>query len=379
MYCISINYKNADITLREKLALTKNAQRELISGLVLSKAADECIILCTCNRTEIYFCGGKGCESTVIEALAEASEIDGALLAKILMLFMGDGALRHLMRVVCGIDSMVIGEDEILGQTKDAYMFAKESGCVGRNLNIIFQSAFACAKRVKTDTLLSKTSVSVATLAANEAAKFKKNVTAMVIGASGRTGSMIVKNLASHKNTTVIATLRNHTPRIDFMDNPDIRLVDYSERYSYFPQCDCVISATSSPHYTVTAFDSEKHLSDGKERLFIDLAVPPDIDREISAFEGVSLINIDYIEQLAAKNNEIKMHSIDFAEKIIAHDIDELKKNLLFHDVYSSLKISPDGLSAERIKELIYKMKSEASFGEFRAFIGALKNLLDEV
>lgn len=379
MYCISGSYKSADIELRKKLAFSENIRNKISSELIKSGCVSECVVLCTCNRTEVYFCGGKDSEKSVIVALAEYAGITEDLLSKHLLFFYKDNAISHLFKVACGIDSMVIGEDEILGQTKSAYLLAKENNTVSYELNMIFQAAFACAKKIKTETALSKTSVSVATLAANGAAKFKENVSVLVIGASGKIGTTVLKNLASYKNVSVRVTLRHHNSNLKFIEDMGIETVDYKNRYEYIESSDCIISATSSPHYTITLYDLKKHISDNKKRLFIDLAVPPDIDNSITDLSGASLINIDYFEQLAKENNALKLDSVDTAKEIIADEINTLKKDLIFHSFLPSLDRVKEELADKSLEELIYRMKSESSAEEFSAFINILKTFENQV
>lgn len=371
MNCISISYRSADIYLRKQLAFSVDIRKKILGELLEKGCVSQCVLLCTCNRTEVYFCGEK---NSVVKALADYSGISEALLSKYIMFFFGEGAVNHLFKVACGIDSMVIGEDEILGQTKAAYAFSKEYGYVSHELNMIFQSAFACAKKIKTQTVLSKTSVSVATLAANEAAKLSENVKVLVIGASGKIGTTVIKNLISHKNVRVKATLRRHNSDFEFVKSLPVETIDYNNRYDYIDEADCIISATSSPHYTVTFFDIKEKMTSNKGRLFIDLAVPPDIDRGIAQINGVRLIDIDYFEQLAKENNALKLDSVEAAKQIISEDIDELKKDLLFHDFLPLLSKIKDSVSDKPIERILYKMKSDASADEFNAFLNVLKS-----
>lgn len=371
--CISFSYKSADINLRKKLAFTENTVYEISSKLIGNGNISECVIICTCNRTEVYYCGNKNSKNDVINSLADYSGITQALLSKHLLFFEADNAITHLFKVACGIDSMVIGEDEILGQTKSAYLSATQNNTVSYELNMIFQAAFACAKKIKTETALSKTSVSTATLAANEAAKFSNNVKVLVIGASGKIGTTVLKNLASHKNVSVRVTLRHHNSALKFIQDLGIETVDYKDRYDYIKSSDCIISATSSPHYTITQYDLQNCITDAKKRLFIDLAVPPDIDESITKIGGVQLINIDYFQRLAKENNALKIDSIEAAKEIIKEETDTLKKDLIFHDFLPLLSKVKENLSDKFLENLIYKMKSDTSSDEFSAFINVLK------
>lgn len=373
MYCISVSYKSADIDLRKKLAFSEDDCRRISSDMINSGCVTQCVMLCTCNRTEVYFCGEKGSENGVIQSLCDNAEITKTLLLKHLLFYYGDNAVLHLFKVACGIDSMVIGEDEILGQTKNAYLSAKENNAVSYELNMIFQAAFACAKKIKTETALSKTSVSVATLAANEAAKLDDNVRVLVIGASGKTGSTVLKNLVSHKNVTVMTTLRHHNSVWKLIKDMGVQTVDYSKRYEYINDADCIISATSSPHYTITGHDLKNYLTDNRKRLFIDLSVPPDIDNSITQLSGVSLENIDYFEKLAGDNNALKIDSVDIAKEMIAQEADTLKKDLIFHEFLPLFDEVKENLTDKPVEKIIYKMKSDSTADEFSAFLSVLK------
>jgi glutamyl-tRNA reductase len=373
LFCISISYKSADVDLRKNLAFDETACKKISSKLMSFDEISECVILCTCNRCEVYYCAKNEAHSEVVDVLADFSGICKALLSKHLMIFCGDNAISHLFKVACGIDSMVIGEDEILGQTKSAYLAANKNMTVAYELNMIFQAAFACAKKIKTQTALSKTSVSVATLAANEAARFSDRVNVLVIGASGKVGTTVLKNLVSHKNVSVRATLRHHNSKLKFIEDMGIEVVDYKSRYEHIAAADCIISATSSPHYTITLYDLKNHIADNKKRLFIDLAVPPDIDSSIADLEQNELINIDYFQQLAKDNNALKLDSVDAAKEIISQEIDVLKKDLIFHSFLPSLDAVRSNLADKPIEELIYRMKRDASAESFSAFVKVLR------
>lgn len=373
MYCVSISHKTADISVRRKLAFTEKMQRRFMSELVGMGNAVQCAALCTCNRTEIYFCGSESACGDVKYLLSKYGQTDSCLLSPHIRTYSGDKAILHLFRVACGIESMVVGEDEILGQTKTAYHTAKDNGTVSYELNIIFQSAISCAKKIKTCTALSRTSVSTATLAANEAAKLGDRVNVLVIGATGKIGSTVLKNLTSHKNVIVTATLRQHNGDVAPAAYSGVKLENYSERYSLIKSADCIISATSSPHYTITYHGLKNGLHDDRQRLFIDLAVPPDIDSDIKRLDGVKLIGIDYFERLARENNALKLDSVEAAKQIIAVEADELQKELYFHDFLPFAESVGKAIADKSFDELLYKLKSELNSQQLKAVLETLK------
>ncbi|MGN1086318.1 MAG: glutamyl-tRNA reductase [Porcipelethomonas sp.] len=375
MFCISISHKNAGAEIREKLAFTSDIQQKIMSALCDTQIINQCVLLCTCNRTEVYFCGNSGSAEEVKHILAGYSKTDEAELSPYFRQYHGDKAIRHLFEVACGIDSMVIGEDEILGQTKNAYTAAQECGTVSFELNMIFQAAIACAKKIKTETALSKTSVSFATLAANEAKKLGENVNVLVIGATGKTGSTVLKNLLSCKNVNVTATLRSHNTGFGTAADSLFKTADYADRYSLTDEADCVISATSSPHYTITLNRLKKSLIHKKDRLFIDLAVPADIEENITQLDGVKRIGIDYFEKLAQENNALKLDSVDAAGQIIAEETDTLKKDIAFHNYLPYRENAGTAIS----EKLLYQFKSELDSSQFEAVLEVLKNYKEQL
>ena len=366
--CISINFKYCDEELRGHFAFPNNKKERLV------RENEELypVLLCTCSRTELYYIGK---EARGISILSELSGISESVLKQKVMMFRGERAVVHLFRVACGIDSMVIGEDEILGQVKSAYAFTMERLKLSNEINIIFQSAVAAAKKIKTETELSRSSVSTATLAAKLAAHLSSDVKVMLIGATGKIGGKVLKNLLSYKNVSVIATARSHSGSLDIhSNNPALDIIPYEKRYDFVSCCDCVISATASPHFTLVA-DRLANISDGKKRMFIDLAVPRDVDPKIAEQSGVTLYDIDYFSELAKENNEKKLSGVEQANSIIEEEIDELKKRLLLQELMSESDVSKQlsGISAE---ELFYKLKNKMSSAAFSEVIEVVKGEL---
>lgn len=378
MYCISINYKNSDVNIRKKLAFSESVQKDFLAEFITDENVSECLIVCTCNRTELYFCGNEQSVSIAENLLSRYCGIDCDLLKKHLYLFYAGKAVCHLFRVASGIESMVIGEDEILGQIKLAYTSAKDMGMTGYELNMTFQSAMACAKKIKTQTALSKTSVSTATLAGNEIAHFKDRVNVLVIGATGKIGTTLVKNLLSYKNVTVTATSRKHKAQT-VQNRQSIAIADYADRYSYIDSADCVVSATASPHYTITYYDLKQSIKTDKPRLFIDLAVPPDIDSTVEQIKDLRFIGIDYFEKLAKGNNELKLDSVESAKEIIREECDVLKKDIAFHNFLPYMQTVKNKLSENSLEEIIYKFKANLPSDEFIKILDAFKSCGEKI
>ena len=366
MNCLSINYKKADADVREKFAFPPETRAVLRASLGNS------VVLCTCNRTEIYFSDSD--PGTAAALLAEYSGTDGV--SEYLRTYSGTSAIRHLYRVACGIDSMIIGEDEILRQVKEAYAEAADQHCTDFELNTVFQAAMTCAKRIKTETALSRIPVSAATIAANEAAAMGECVNVLMIGASGKIGSSVLKNLLPRPNVHITQTARAHAAGYMHYDNTET--VPYDRRYEYMDAADCIISATSSPHYTVTGNRFRAAVNTVKPRLLIDLAVPADIERAVLRTEGVRLIGIDDLGELARTNNELKMSAAEQAESIIDEEIDELLKKLAFHAFLPKLAEVREAVSRLTFDEMLYRLRDGLDSAQFSAVLGVLGRTEEE-
>ncbi len=362
MKALGISYKNAPVSVREKFAFDLQKRAEIRRSL------GHAVVLCTCNRTELYFSDPKSDAAALLARFSGFEKIP-----EYLHTYEGETALRHLFRVASGIDSMLTGEDEILRQVKEAYAEASAAGNTDFELNTVFQAAITGAKRIKTETALSKTPVSAATIAANEAAKLGNNVNILMIGASGKIGSSTLKNLLPRPNVHITQTARSHSAGT--MQYDGVRTVPYDRRYDFADDADCIISATASPHFTLTKERLSAALFTKKPRLLIDLAVPPDIERGASELDGVRLIGIDDLGELARKNNELKMSAAEQAEIIINEELDELLKRLSFHSFMPELekaKYAAEGLTFE---QLLYRLRDGLDSGQFSAVLDVMRGL----
>lgn len=307
IYAVSISHENAPLHIRERLGITKRAQSEML-GYIKQNIAAEAVILSTCNRFEIYTAG------------ADASEylfsVIGEDIEKYAVKYKNDECVKHLMLTTAGLKSMIVGEDQILGQVKDAQLFAREHKTMGKYLNTLFRLAVTGAKKTKTETLISKTPVSAATISLKLCQKTLgtlKDKTVLVIGASGKTGGAVLKNLISLGDVKLYATTRIKDGRRYIFDGAE--MVDYERRYEILDDCDAVISATASPHLTITGNKASEALKTEKKRIFIDLAVPRDIEIRENAL--IVYKNIDDLREIAENNTRVKHEEVGKAKDML--------------------------------------------------------------
>lgn len=341
---VGVNYKQTPLEIREKLSFTIAEQKNALSELIKLEGVNECILLSTCNRTEIYIYSiNAHFDSSAIEKrICELKRLELYDLKKYFYIYSSAKAVKHIFQVASGLDSMVLGEDQILRQVKDAYDLALEEGSSASVLNTLFRDGITVAKKVKTFTELSKNSVSVGTHAVILLEKvFEGNLQekkALVIGA-GKIGSIALKNLIAKGISKIYVTNRNHG-KVENISKlyENVEMVDYTMRYSVMDQCDIVISSTTSPHYTVTKDLLESSVTTEKERAFMDLAVPRDIDVDIQGIPWVRYFNIDHLQVEVDKNFDKRLLEASKAEEIINDYVLEYENWYDFREVLPVVK-----------------------------------------
>ncbi|WP_243109906.1 glutamyl-tRNA reductase [Clostridium sp. E02] len=379
MYCMSVSHKKAPVNLREQFAFLEAEKEELMRRLLKKDSIAGVVILSTCNRSEIYISGNKYAIGELQQEVADVKNLRMGELLKYVNIYSEENAIRHLFKVTCGLDSMVLGEDEILGQVKDAYQKSKEFLATDYEINEMFKKAVTCAKRIKTDTNLSKTPLSIATLVANEVFHLEKTdgqKNVMIIGMSGKIGSTITKNLLSKSGVFITATVRNHGMDFNFeVKDNRIKEVDYRNRYDYIEKMDVVISATSGPHYTVIGEELSCHLTSKKERLFIDVAVPVDMDPGLHKINGITLHDIDYFNECSKNNTQIKRKELDRAKAIMEEELDEAMRDIMFHPYIKKMKSLKESLEGKPLETLLYQIRDHVTREELDVVLKTLDGL----
>lgn len=389
---ISISHKTAPLEVRELFAFSKEQQEELMHALIREGGAAECVVISTCNRTEIYTYLDEKTETkkNVFSRfqqliLRQAGAQGDSGVADHLRFYQEEKAVSHLFHVAAGLDSMVVGEDQILGQVKKALELARETGTTGKYLNTLFRYAVTCSKKIKTETDLSRTSVSTATLAvraADEALGGLAGKNIMVIGGTGQIGGIVLKNLYSMKGLHIYSTIRNVTLTHDaHIKSESNTLIDYKERYEYLDRMDAVISATASPHYTLTCAKVREHLRTEKPRVFVDLAVPVDIEEEIADLPRTFFYNMDDFEELARANNQAKKQAVRQAGEILKEYEEDFMRWMIFQQAVPQMQEVKNWMEEEAekkgidraIDKLFYRIRENADPEELKAFFRCMQ------
>jgi glutamyl-tRNA reductase len=327
LLCLGISHKTAPVAVRERLALTTREAQELCRELTATEAIREAVAISTCNRTEVYLVGDPvQAESELLTALARRAGTRPTELAETMYAPRNCDAARQLYRVVGGLESMIVGEAEIQGQTKRAYEAALEAGTTGPLTNRLFTAALQTGRRVRSETALGEGRASVSGIAVALARDLmgpdldKRNV--VIIGA-GETSELTAQALAEEGVRTIfVANRRADRARsiADRFGGSVSALHDLPERLA---EADIVVASTSSPHPLIGLDEMALVMREraGAPLLMIDLAVPRDIDPGCGELEGVSLYDIDDLQAVVARNRQVREGERVHAEEVVEDEI----------------------------------------------------------
>jgi glutamyl-tRNA reductase len=323
---IGLNHRSAPVEVREQLAFAAGSLGEVSRRLLSATPLHEVAILSTCNRVEVYALVGDVTDATqgVQRFLREHHKLTTPVDAY-LYEHRDEECIRHLLEVACGLDSMVLGETEILGQVKNAYLAAQQAGATGVVLNRLFQKVFAGAKHIRSATAITRGSTSVGTVAVDLAEKiFGKlgKCTVMVIG-TGEMSGATARALQSRGAGAILICSRTHERAEALAAQLQGRAISYDQWPSEFSAVDIVISSTAAPHPIVTRDKLIPLMRTRRQRplFLIDIAVPRDVERACGELESVYLYDIDDLQQIARENMAAREREVAACQILIAQHV----------------------------------------------------------
>lgn len=316
---LGINYKNAGLDVRDQTSFTDNRKAEFLQ-MAEEAFVEQCMILSTCNRSEVYFIYKEESQFAKMEQIYRTifKEVD---LDKYLLRLSGEEALAYLFRIAAGLESLVLGEDQILGQVKEALDFARTLGFAKKEMNKIVRDAITCAKRIKTELKISERPVSVSYVGIRKLEELTgiAGKTVLVIG-SGKAAVLALKYIYEYGAQKVFACNRTLSHAGVLLEEfPDLTVVEYEKRYEVMKECGIVISATSSPHRVV----KKEYLKAEGPLYFLDLAAPRDVDESIAALPGMHVINLDTLQQIVSENQKERERLVEESKRMIAEGLQE--------------------------------------------------------
>jgi glutamyl-tRNA reductase len=325
LFAVGLNHHTAPLAVREKVALAPDAHGRALASLVSGGGAVEAVLLSTCNRTEIY-CKSESPETVVawLTKLAAARDLD---LKPHLYTHVDDAAVRHAFRVAAGLDSMVLGEPQILGQVKQAVRVATESGTLGSQLDRLFQQTFAVAKEVRSDTAIGEQSISMAAASlrlANRLFDDIQDVHLLLVGV-GEMIELAATHFAGQSPKRIVVanrTMERGQALADRFAAEAITLKDMPERFHEF---DAIITSTASTLPIIGKGLVERALKKRRHRpiFMVDLAVPRDIEEEVGELDDVYLYTLDHLATVVQEGVSARSEAVAEAEKIIERRIVE--------------------------------------------------------
>ena len=352
---IGLNHKTAPIEIREKFALVCVDTRGPLASLAQLKGLKEAFYLSTCNRMEVLFTTSTLDEgiSAVVGLLAEIYGQTGTALKPYLYTYIDQEAVKHMFRVGCSLDSMVVGEPQILGQVKDAYREATEAKTSGVVLNRLLHKSFSVAKRVRTETRIGSSAVSISYAAVELAKKIFQNLEgkiALLIGA-GEMAELAAEHLLTNGVERIVVANRTLERAMALSRRFQGTTVAWEELAEELRRVDIIISSTGSPEPILSAEQVRQRMRARRNRplFFIDIAVPRDIDPEVNRIDNVYLYNIDDLQGIVEINRAERLKEAAQAEHIISAEA------LKFDTWLRTLEIVPTIVSlrekAEQIRE----------------------------
>ena len=318
---VGINYNTAPVSIRERLAFPADSLESSLKALWNNHQINGAAILSTCNRTEFYYQTDEDNHETLIEWVADTKKITPKEFTPYLYSHTDSHSIRHMFRVACGLDSMVLGEPQILGQMKTAYQAAYEAGTLGKHLGKLFHHTFSAAKKVRTDTAIGSSPVSVAFAAVQLSQQIFDSLseqTALLIGA-GETIELAARHLHQNGIGRIIIANRTYDKAHALASQFNGYAIALSELHSHLAEADIVISSTASQLPILgkgrveSAIKKRKH----KPMFMVDLAVPRDIEAEVEHLSDVYLYTVDDLQHTIDQNMDSRRKAAEQAEEII--------------------------------------------------------------
>jgi len=367
---VGLNHKVADVDVREKLAFDGP---KLLEGLMRFKElpeVHEAVILSTCNRVELYanvHDKEKAAES-IREFLAEFHNIKRTSLDKALYMFDDIDAVKHVFRVASSLDSMIVGEPQILGQLKEAFELALEKKTTGVLLNKVMKKAISVAKRVRTETRIAENAVSISFAAVELARKIFIDLSkraCMLLGA-GEMAELAARHLITNGVKEVMVANRTYERSCDLAKEFNGRPVKFDAFIDEMVHADIVICSTGAPDYIVRKNEMQKVMKERKQRqvFLIDISVPRNIDPEINGLDNVYLYNIDDLQGVVNANMFERQREAEKAEKIVQEEIETFIKWQASLDSVPTIKALRERAEEMKKEELDRLLNKVAGLGE---------------
>ncbi len=383
---VGMSHRSAPVALLERLSMDANVQHGAATALIKQPSLSEAMIISTCNRLEVYTVTNafhSGVED-VMRVLSEVSGVDVADLRRYLYVRYSDAATEHIFTVTSGLDSMVVGEQQIIGQVRTAYVDAAERGTVGPNLHSLAQAALHTGKRVHSETGIDDSGASMVTVALEQAMELMRvddlrGKTALVLGA-GAMSSLAATHLGKNGIDSLVLANRTRDRAERLAEHSreagvPAEVVDFSDRASVLSRVDLVVSATASDEFTITPSDIPGPL------VLADLSLPRDVDDAVTEIEGVRLVNIESLHETMRGSDTEDSRALRRAEDIVAEEVATFGSQQRVREVapaVTRLRRNAADISGQELQRLRARMP-DMSDDDFEQVSRMVKRVVDKL
>lgn len=362
---LGINHKTASVELREKVAFSPEQLTEALHQLQHSSQFKESVIVSTCNRTEIYCSLESADPQALLGWLSDFHNIEQRDLTENVYVHMNQDAVNHLMRVACGLDSLVLGEPQILGQIKQAFSTAKQHHAIQPTFERLFQKTFSVAKQVRTETDIGASAVSVAYAAVNLAKHIygQLDKTQVLLIGAGETIELVAKHLSQHNPKSITVANRTIERAQNLAKEVGGSVISLAQLPDALPRADIVISSTASTLPIIGKGVVEQALKKRRHKpmLFIDIAVPRDIESQVSELDAAYLYSVDDLQAIVNENLASREQAAIEAQQIIdvrTQEFSEWQRSLHSVDVIRQYRQSAQEIKNELVEKAINQLQS---------------------
>jgi glutamyl-tRNA reductase len=354
-HLIGVNHNTAPVEVRERLALPESRLPEVCKSLCQQEGIEEGMILSTCNRVELLVRRRDGVDN-LRNFVCEYFHLDPAEYERYFYDYREEEAVRHVFRVTSSLDSMVIGEPQILGQVKEAYAVARAVGAINSQLDSLLTRAFAVAKRVRTETAVGSSAVSVASVAVELAKKIfgSLNGKHVYLVGAGKMSELAARHLIAHGAASIFVANRTYDRAVQLAKKFHGQAIMFEQLYDTCDKADIVITSTGAPHAIFRREHGELFLSRRRNRpmFFIDIAVPRDVDPGLNKLDGIFVYDIDDLQQAVTSHVADRRKEAERAEAIVALEVQRFQARLQTLDVVPTIVSLQDHLETIRQAEI---------------------------
>jgi glutamyl-tRNA reductase len=355
---VGINHRTAPVEVRERMNIRESQIASALAELVKHDGIREGMILSTCNRVEVASSVDPGVDSKSVlrQFLFDFHRCDLTAWENYFYWYRDREVARHLFRVASSLDSMILGEPQILGQVKRAYALAREADAMNGMLNEVVNYALAVARRVRRETALGSAAVSVSYAAVELAKKIfgtLQGKTVFIIGA-GKMSELAAKHLLQSGAKSIFVSNRTYDRAVELANVFHATAVRFDELFNWIDRADIVITSTGAPGFVITRERAERLLAARKQRpmFFVDIAVPRDIDPAVNQLDNAFVYDIDDLGQVVEANRKQREKEAVWAEAIVDEEVERLEKRMASREVVPTIMALEDRLSQIRVSEM---------------------------